>query len=333
MSSLNFNNEFLLDDAIALLEGSSEIKLEHKPTRDAYGKAIVEIGQADEKVVTLNADLEGSVRLAEFTKQFPKRSIQVGVAEQNMALVSLGLALYGKIPFMSSFASFSPGLNYSQIRLACISNANVKVASSHYGINIGEDGLTAQMLEDVSMMRVLPNMKVITPADYNQTIQAVWEVYKAFGPMYIRFTRGSFPIIFKPNSPFQIGKGQILKWGTKLTLVCTGSMVFNTLKVAAELEQSGISVEVINIHTVKPLDEEVILESARKTGKVIVIEEHQKQGGLGSAIAVLLGEKFPCQLNIIAIDDEFGESGPPEELYKLKGLDVEGILAKIKAMG
>jgi len=301
-------------------------KLEYKPTRDGLGDALVSIGEKDENVVALNADLEGSVRHAAFADKFPDRSFQVGVAEQNMASIALGLALYGKVPFFSSFAAFSPGINFSQIRLALISGANIKIASTHYGLNIGPDGVTAQMLSDVSMMRALPTLVIITPVDYRQAIQAVWEAYKYQGPVYLRFTREKFPIFMKEDSHFEIGKGQVLREGTDVTIISTGSMVYSAIEASKTLADAGIFAEIINIHTIKPIDRELIISSAEKTNAVLTFEEHQIYGGLGSAVAEVLGQYRPTKMKIIGVNDEFGETGSSKELLESRGLTAEKLV-------
>lgn len=332
-NNFGFNTQFLLDQVVDYLVNEVENnKPDALPTRDGYGKAIVDIATKDTSVVALNADLEGSVRLAEFTEQFPERSIQVGVSEQNMASVATGLALYGKIPFLSSFAAFSPGLNFSQIRLACYSDANIKVASSHYGLNIGEDGVSAQMLEDVAMMRAVPKLLVITPVDYNQTYQAVWEVYKYKGPVYIRFTRNKFPIFMKEDSHFELGKAQVLKEGSQVTIFVTGSLAFRTLEASAILAKEGIDVRVVNIHTIKPIDVEEVVNSAKFTGKVLTVEEHQVNGGMGSAIAEVLSTYHPTRMEKIGVNDEFGETGSPDNLLLSKGLTKENIISKVRSL-
>ena len=320
-----YNIDYLLEKYI------NNEQLDLKATRDAYGEAMVVLGEENLNVVALNANLEGSVRLSEFTKKFPERSIQVGVAEQNMASIATGLALYGKIPYYSSFAAFSPGLNFSQIRLACISDANIKIASTHYGLNVGADGVTAQMLEDVAMLRALPNMTIVTPADANQAYQSVFEASKIHGPIYLRFTRVECPVFMKKESPFEIGKAQVLNEGNNITLIASGSMVMEALLTAKELEKNSIAAEVLNIHTLKPIDEEAIINSAKKTGAVITIEENSIYGGLGSAVSEVLSQNHPVKVKIIGTKG-FGESGTKDELYSSRGLTMGHIVEEARGM-
>lgn len=301
-------------------------------TRDAYGEAMVELGKENDQVVALNADLESSVRLTAFREAFPSRSIQVGVAEQNMASIATGLALYGKIPFMSSFAAFSPTMNLSQIRLASLSQAHIKVASTHYGVNIGEDGSSAQMLEDVGFMRSIPNVTIITPVDALQTYQAVFEAAKLEGVVYLRFTREKFPLMMREGAPFEIGKGQVLRSGDDVTIIATGSMLHTAIESAKSLQLENIGARVINIHTIKPIDTDLIATAAKETNAIVTIEEHQAVGGLGSAVAEVVSEYHPAKIRIIGVDDEFGESGTPQELYESKALTVERVEKEVKEL-
>ena len=307
-----------------------EAKLEKKGIREGFGKGIVEAARENDKVVVLNADLPGSLKLEEFIKEFPDRFIQVGVAEQNMAGIGTGLAHYGKIPFITSFAAFNPGVNFSQIRLAAMGHQNLKIVGSHYGLNTGPDGASAQMVEDVAMMKAIAGMTVVNPADYNQAIQATKALVNLDGPAYIRVTREKFPVFISPDSEFQIGKAQRLMEGDKLTIIATGSIVYESIKVAEMLNKEGITVDFLNIHTIKPLDNEAIIDSAKKTGKVVVIEEHNVVGGLGESVARVLGENQPTKLKLIGVIDTYAESGSMKELWAKYGLDRESIVAKVR---
>jgi transketolase len=308
--------------------------LDRKATRDGLGDALVELGTDHEDIVVVNADLPSSLRLEDFAEKYPDRYVQVGVAEQVMAGVGTGLALSGKRPLITSFAAFSPGLNWSHIRLAAMSEANVIVASSHYGLNVGEDGASAQMLEDIALMRVLPHFTVLTPADYNQTRQALRAVVTHDGPVYIRFTRSKYPVFIKESAEFQLGKAQVMREGDKATVVAHGSLVYETLQAAESLASQGIELQVINLHTVKPIDWQAIADSLANTGKLITVEEHQQAGGMGSAVLEALASnlsKLNFASKMIAVEDRFGTSGPGEEIVKAYGLDRDAIAENIKA--
>lgn len=253
---------------------SDENALTKKSIRAGWGEGIVQLARKNSNVVVLNADLPGSLKLEGFIHEFPDRYFQVGVAEQNMAGIATGMAHAGKIPFITSFAAFSPGLNFSQIRLAAMSHLPLKVVGSHYGLNVGPDGASAQMESDIAMMRALPGVRVFSPADYNQAIQLVATMAEGEGVDYIRVTRADFPVFLEPSSPLEIGKAQKLLDGEDMTIIATGSMVYEALQVAQEFIAAGKSVDFLNIHTIKPLDRESIIASAQKTGKVVVIEEH-----------------------------------------------------------
>ncbi len=286
-------------------------------SRDGYGKALLELGKKNKNVVALCCDLTDSTRLEAFKKEFPKRFIEVGVAEQNMAGLAAGLAMIGKIPFMSSYAVFSPGRNWDQIRVSiCYNNANVKIQGAHAGISVGPDGATHQALEDIAIMRVLPNMIVIVPADAIEAEKATLAAAAIIGPVYLRFARNKAPIITSSKSPFKIGKAEIYLQGSDVSIVACGSMVYEALIAAESLAKEGIKATVINSHTIKPLDKETIITSAKKTNAMVTAEEHQIHGGLGGAIAELLGKYYPIPLEIVGIKDTFGESGEPIELLK-----------------
>ncbi len=299
---------------------------EKRATRDGFGAGMTLLGRRNKKVVALCADLAGSLKLGDFIKENPERYFQVGIAEANMMGIAAGLATSGMIPFTTTFANFSTGRVYDQIRQSiAYSHKNVKICASHAGLTLGEDGATHQILEDIGMMKMLPGMTVINPADYNQTKEATLAIAKHTGPVYLRFGRPSWPV-FLPKGSFEIGKALLLNKGTDLTIVATGHMLWYAVEAAKELVKSGVSVELINIHTIKPLDEKAILRSVKKTGRIIVAEEHQRNGGLGESIAGLLGRKLPTPMAFVAVDDSFGESGQPEQLLKKYGLTPKAII-------
>jgi transketolase len=299
-----------------------------KTTRDGLGDGLVELGQLNPNVVVVNADLEESTRTHLFKKAFPKRFFQVGVAEQNMMGISAGLALGGKTPFATSFAIFSPGLNWEQIRLACISKLNIKIASTHAGLSNGPDGTTHQALEDIALTRVLPNMTVVVPSDYQQAKQAVKQISNLKGPCYLRLSKTPTPIL-QTSQPFEIGKAQVLQTGSDLTIVTTGNMIHQAIEASQILAQDNIKVGLINMHTIKPLDKKTLLEAAQQSNLIVTIEEHQIDGGLGSAVSEYLSAVHPTQILRIGIEDRFGQSGTIEELYKEYKIDTQSILTKI----
>lgn len=307
-----------------------EEKLDKKAIREGFGNGVVEAAKTNDGVVVLNADLPGSLKLEKFIETYPDRYIQVGVAEQNMAGIGTGLAHYGKIPFITSFAAFNPGVNFSQIRLAVMGHQNLKIVGSHYGLNTGADGASAQMNEDVAMMKALAGMTIVNPADYNQAIQATKAIAEMDGPAYLRVTREKFPVFISPDSEFVIGKAQKLMDGNNVTIIATGSMVYESLKAAEMLSAEGVSVDFLNIHTIKPLDEVAIIESATKTGKVVVIEEHNVKGGLGECVATVLSEKQPTKMKLIGVMDTYAESGSMKDLWKKYGLQRESLVSKVK---
>ena len=304
-----------------------------KDTRSGFGEGLLRAGKADERVVALTADLKGSLKMDAFAAEFPERFIQCGIAEANMVGAAAGLAIAGKIPFIGSFAEFVTGRVYDQLRQeVAYGNTNVKIASSHAGITLGEDGATHQTMEDIALMRALPGMAVVNPCDYNQTMQATIAAAKYEGPVYLRFGRPSVPNFTDPEEPFQIGKAYVMSEGTDATIFCCGHLVWEALQAAEALEAEGISVEVVNVATIKPLDEETVLASARKTGKVLVAEEHNRAGGLGETIASVLAEKQPTKVVFMNGGDRFGQTGTPAELMALYGLDAAHIAAQVKAL-
>jgi len=295
-------------------------------TRNGFGDGLLAVGQKYPEAVALTADLKGSLKMNAFEDAFPDRFYQVGIAEANMMGVAAGLAIAGKIPFTGTFANFSTGRVYDQIRQSiAYSHTNVKICASHAGLTLGEDGATHQILEDIGLMQMLPRMTVINPCDYHQTKAATLAIAAHHGPCYLRFGRPGWPV-FMENQPFEIGKAIVLKEGSDVTLIATGHMVWQSLVAAQELADKGISAEVINVHTIKPLDKDCILASAQKTRKVVVAEEHQKLGGLGSSVALLLGEQLPTPFRQVAVDDSFGESGKPTQLLDKYGLGVKDII-------
>lgn len=297
-------------------------------TREAYGKALVELGRENKDIVVLDADLAKSTKTINFGKEFPDRFFDMGVAEQNMLGTAAGLAAAGKIPFASSFAVFATGRAYDQVRQSiCYPALNVKIAASHAGITVGEDGASHQALEDLALMRVLPNMTVFVPADGPSTVAAVRAAVEINGPVYIRLGRSKVPVIYRDGLQFDPGKAIRLREGKDLTLIACGIMVDKALKAAAELEKEGISAAVLDMHTVKPLDVAAVIEAARNTGAVVTAEEHSVIGGLGAAVAETLGESLPVPLMRVGIPDVFGESGKPEELLEKYGLTVANIIA------
>lgn len=302
-------------------------------TRNSYGSALVEIGKEHEELVVLDADLAGSTQTGVFAKAFPERHINCGIAEANMTGVAAGLAAAGKIPFMSSFAMFATARNFEQIRNSIgYPQLNVKIAASHAGISVGEDGATHQCLEDMALMRQIPGMVVLNPADDVEARAAVKAAFEYVGPVYIRLGRLAVPVLNDEESyNFEIGKGVVLREGTDVTIFATGLEVYESVLAAEMLEKDGISAEVVNIHTIKPIDKELVIASATKTGKVVTVEEHFTIGGLGSAVCEVLSENAPTKVLRIGINDVFGESGPALELIHKYELDAEGIYKKVKA--
>lgn len=298
---------------------------EKKATRDGFGAGMTQLGRRNKKVVALCADLIGSLKINQFIEENPERFFQVGIAEANMMGIAAGLATAGMIPYTTTFANFSTGRVYDQIRQSiAYSHKNVKICASHAGLTLGEDGATHQILEDIGMMKMLPGMTVINPADYTQTKEATIAISKHKGPVYLRFGRPSWPV-FLPKGKFEIGKALKLNNGKDITILATGHMLWYAVEASKELEKEGVSVDLLNIHTIKPLDEAAILRSVKKTGKVVVAEEHQRNGGLGESVAGVLARKFPAPMGFVAVNDTFGESGKPDQLlkkYKLSPKDI-----------
>ncbi len=300
-----------------------------KATRDGFGAGLLEVGRQNPEVVALCADLIGSLKMNAFIDEFPERFFQAGIAEANMMGIAAGLATGGKIPYAGTFANFATGRVYDQLRQSvAYSEKNVKVCASHAGLTLGEDGATHQILEDIGLMKMLPNFVVINPCDYNQTKAATIAIAEHYGPVYLRFGRPGWPVFTPEDQKFEIGKAQLLNAGSDLTIFACGHMVWLAVEAAKELASEGISCELINIHTIKPLDEEAILDSVSKTGCVVTAEEHQRNGGLGESIAGLLARRGPMvPMEFIAVNDHFGESGKPAELLEKYGLGKKDIAA------
>lgn len=301
-------------------------------TREAYGKALVELGQRMEKIVVLDADLSNSTRTVLFAEKFPLRFFNMGISEADMMGTAAGLAASGFIPFVSTFGVFATGRAYDQVRNSiAYTKLNVKIVATHTGITVGEDGASHQALEDIALMRVLPNMTVVVPADGRQTYQAVEAIARCSGPVYLRLGRPKVPVVIPEGLPFELGKAQLLKDGKDLAFIATGITVKPALEAAKLLESEKISAAVVNMHTIKPLDKELLLEMAQKTGTLVTVEEHSVIGGLGSAVAELVSENFPVPVIRVGVNDTFGESGTPEALLKKYGLTAENLILAGKA--
>lgn len=305
--------------------------LGNKDTRSGFGEGLAELGRKNPNVVALCADLIGSLKMDAFKNGNPDRFFQVGIAEANMIGLAAGMTIGGKIPFTGTFANFSTGRVYDQIRQSvAYSQKNVKICASHAGLTLGEDGATHQILEDIGMMRMLPNMTVIVPADFNQTKQATIAIADHQGPVYLRFGRPVMPIFVKPDAKFVIGKADVLNEGTDVTIIACGHLVWKSIEAVKMLAEQGISAELINMHTIKPLDEEAILKSVSKTGCVVTAEEHMMHGGLGDAVAQVLSRKLPSPHEYVAVNDSFGESGTPMELMAKYGIDTVNVVDAVK---
>jgi transketolase len=310
-----------------------DVDVAQRPTRDGYGEGLVFAGEANHNIVALTADLKESTRVEAFAKRFPERFVEMGVAEQNMVTVAAGLGISGKIPFLSSYATFSPGRNWEQIRTTiCYNDANVKIAGHHAGVSVGPDGATHQALEDVAMMRVLPNMKVIVPCDVVEARKATVAAAKLWGPVYLRFSRDHSPVMTTDETPFVPGKGLIM-WKSKnpaCAIIGCGPLLHGALVAANDLEKEKIGTVVVNMHTVKPLDVKLLLELAETVGRFVTVEEHQMAGGLGSAVAELLAAHHPCPIKFVGMRDTFGQSGKPTELIEFYGMGAEHIAASAR---
>lgn len=303
-----------------------------KATRDGFGDGLLEVGRENNQVVGLCADLLGSLKMGAFKQEFPERFIQVGIAEANMMGIAAGLATGGKIPYTGTFANFSTGRVYDQIRQSiAYSGKNVKICASHAGVTLGEDGATHQILEDIGMMKMLPGMMVINPCDYEQTRAATIAIAEHYGPVYLRFGRPSWPV-FTESYKFELGKGILMQEGTDVTIVATGHLVWKAIEAIKNLNEQGISCELINIHTIKPLDTEIIMDSLSKTRCIVSAEEHQISGGLGDSIAQLLSRNMPLPQEYVGVNDSFGESGTPDQLLDKYGMGTSNIESAVKAV-
>ncbi len=306
---------------------------EKKDTRSGFGAGLSELGKTNPNVVALCADLTGSLKMDAFQKEHPERFFQIGIAEANMMCIAAGLTIGGKIPFTGTFANFSTGRVYDQIRQSiAYSHKNVKICASHAGLTLGEDGATHQILEDIGLMKMLPHMVVINPCDYNQTKAATIAIASYDGPVYLRFGRPTVPNFTPADQIFEIGKAVLLNEGTDVTIIATGHLVWKAIEACEQLAAKGISAEIINIHTIKPLDNEAILKSVLKTKCVVTAEEHQINGGLGDSVAQLLARHNPTPQEFVAVNDSFGESGTPDELMTKYGLDTVNIVNAVKAV-
>jgi transketolase len=308
-------------------------RLEQVPTRNGYGEGLVLAGKENENVVVLCADLSESTRSAYFQKEFPDRFIEVGIAEQNMMNVAAGLALAGKVPFVSTYAVFCPGMNWAQLRVSVLQNAaNVKIAGAHAGISVGPDGMSHQALEDIATTRCLPDLVVLAPCDFLETRKATLAAAQYKGPVYLRFAREKTPVFTTEETPFEIGKAEVF-WRTSdvekktsdVSIIACGPLVHNALLAARELEDEEVRCEVVNNHTIKPMDEKTIIASVKRTGAVVTVEEHQIMGGMGSAVAEVLAKNHPVPIEFVGVQDRFGESGQPAELIEKFGMGVESI--------
>ncbi len=321
----------MINHSVKLNPKIGQDDIEQAPTRNGYGEGLVDLGERDENIVVLTGDLAGSTKASMFGDKFPERFIEVGIAEQNMMGIAAGLALAGKVPFVSSYATFSPGRSWDQLRVSvCYSQTNVKIAGAHTGISVGPDGATHQALEDIAITRVLPNLTVVVPCDSVETKKATIALGEMTGPAYFRFAREKTPIMTTNETPFRVGKAEIFKEGTQVALIGSGPVLYNGLLAALELEQEGISVLVINNHTIKPIDVDTIVWAAKLTGAVVTLEEHQIMGGCGSAVAEVLAQHQPVPIEMVGVIDHFGESGEPNELIEKFGMGKDSIKAAIK---
>lgn len=306
-------------------------KLEQKPTRDGYGQGLVELGKKNPNVVALCADLSDSTRSKMFCDAFPQRFIETGIAEQNMMGLAAGLAIAGKIPFVSTYAVFCPGRNWDQLRISvCQNNINVKLTGAHAGVSVGADGATHQGMEDIAITRCLPNLTVLVPCDMIETRKATIAAGEKQGPVYLRFAREATPVFTTEETPFQIGKADVFREGKDVSIIACGPIVYEALTAAEELSKEGISVRVINNHTVKPIDAETIIKAAKETGAIVTAEDHQVMAGMGSAVAEAVVKNCPAPIEMVGVQDRWGESGAPDELVKLFGLTADDIKEAVK---
>lgn len=305
--------------------------LDNKDTRSGFGAGLMEVAKKNDRVVALCADLTGSLKMDAFAKAYPHRFFQAGIAEANMMGVAAGLTVGGLIPFTGTFANFSTGRVYDQIRQSiAYAGKNVKICASHAGLTLGEDGATHQILEDIGLMKMLPGMTVIVPCDFHQTKAATIAIAELDGPVYLRFGRPKWPVFTAADRPFTIGKADVMTEGSDVTIIACGHLVWKAVKALEELAAQGISAELINMHTIKPLDEDAVLKSVSKTGCVVTCEEHNMHGGLGESVARVLAQRMPKPQEFVAVKDSFGESGTPEQLLKKYGLDTPDVVAAVK---
>lgn len=307
--------------------------IDQAPIRQGYGDGLLKAGKEDDNVVALCADLTGSTKTNVFSDVFPERFIEMGIGEQSMASVAAGLSSMGKIPFFASYAMFSPGRNWEQIRTTiCYNNSNAKIAGAHAGVSVGPDGGTHQAIEDIAIMRVIPNIKVVVPCDAVEAKKATYEAAKDFGPYYLRFAREPTPVVTTEKSPFKVGRANVLMSPEKpeAVIIACGPLLYNALIAASELASEGVEVTVINNHTIKPMDEKTIIKEAKKAGAVVTAEEHQVNCGMGSAVCEILAKNNPVPMEFIGVQDRFGESGEPEELIKAFGMDSDSIKKAVK---
>ena len=317
--------------AMHLVDYNDPAAIKQVPTRNGFGEGLVEAGRRDERIVAICADLSESTRMEAFKQTFPQRYIEIGVAEQMLVAMAAGLAAAGKIPFIASYAMFNPGRSWEQVRTTlALNESNVKIAGAHAGVSVGPDGATHQAIEDIAIMRVIPNMTVVVPCDSLQTKKATLAIAERFGPTYLRFARAESAVVTTDETPFEIGRAQTFREGDDVALVACGILAYNAL-IAAELaRKDGIECRVINNHTIKPMDETAILAAARDCGTIVSIEEHQVHGGMGSRIAEILAAQHPVPMEFIGVHDRFGQSGSPQELTEEYGMGVAAILAAVK---
>jgi transketolase len=317
----------MINPQMKLIKGLHKLEIKQEPIRAGFGRGLVEAGERNSRVVALCADLTESTKMDGFAKAFPERFVEVGIAEQNLVTVAAGMALTGKVPFVSSYAAFSPGRNWEQIRTTvCLNQTNVKIVGSHAGVSVGPDGATHQMLEDIALMRVLPNMTVVVPCDSVEAEKATMALAASKGGAYLRLAREKSPVVTTADTPFALGQAQVFREGEDVTIVACGIMVYQALLAAEELSAHGIEAEVINCPVIKPLDTSTLLKSIRKTSRVVTCEEAQIAGGLGGAVAELMAENHPAPLRRIGLRDHFGESGKPDELLEHFGLTLPHIV-------
>lgn len=327
----NYQNNSMINPKMNLTKNLFKKDIEQIPTRFGFGDALVSLGKKNENIMVLCADLADSTRTSDFRKEFPKRFIEVGIAEQNLIGVAAGLASEGKIPFVADYSVFCPGRNWDQIRISvCNSNLPVKFTGAHAGLSVGPDGATHQGLEDIAITRCLPNLTVIAPCDYEETRKATFDSASLPGAVYLRFAREKTPAFTTANTPFKIGRAEIFRTGKDVSIIACGPLVYEALLAAEQLAKEKIDVEVINNHTIKPLDKKTLLESVKKTKAVVAVEEHQIMGGMGSAVAEMLSANYPVPMEFIGMPDSFGESGTPDQLLEKYGMKAKHIIKAVK---